>query len=83
MTVGKGATAREIDVTDLAALQSTHDDFPDDVEPGYVPPQPKEAAPLAANGAKPAADERSALLSRSLWCARATFCQEGEVTIGG
>ena len=64
MTVGKGASTREIDVTDLAALQSTHDDFPDDVEPGYVPPQPKEAAPLAANGAKTAADERSALLSR-------------------
>ena len=64
MTVGKGASTREIDVTDLAALQSTHDDFPDDVEPGYVPPQPKEAAPSAANGAKPAADERSALLSQ-------------------
>ena len=64
MTVGKGAATREIDVTDLAALQSTHDDFPDDVEPGYVPPQPKEAAPSAANGAKTSADERSALLSR-------------------
>ena len=79
MTVGKGASTREIDVTDLAALQSTHDDFPDDVEPGYVPPQPEEPrrSPPTARSPPPTSDPRC---SAKPWCAR-FFCQEGGVAL--